>query len=582
MPIVDDHSDADQRRRRTDAPTEAQRRLRARNRRVDDARRADLAAAHEEIFAEELAAAADLAAAMNPDLPRPDWTDPAVLDPTGLGALFDGPPVPFRARTTIPEFPTNAFPDFVEAMVEAVSEDTQTDPAMAGAVALGVLASAAAGFVDVEVRRGWREPATLFVVPVAGPAQRKSAVLSAFTAPLHEVERQLNEARKGDRARIQADKVVAEAAASKAAAIASTAVAADDPSKTVALTEAEAAANAAAAIEVPPAVRLVADDITPEAAGSMLIEQGGRLAIVSAEGGIFDTFAGRYSKGIPNIDLALKGHAGDPFKMDRRDRSEATQRAVLALLLMVQPTVIDALARNDAFRGRGFLARLLFSLPESRVGRRNIDSAPVPDHVRAEWDRRIGELLTALASRDRDQGPIVLTLDEGAWQGIRALLGEVEGSLLDGDLAEIQEWGGKYVGTVARIAGLLHLSEFGVSGEHLPISAAMVSNAIMVGEYFRSCARETFGNMGADPASADAEYVLDAAEKLAAKGKHPFVRRELQLATKGRMKAAELDRTIALLIDHGWMAIAAHHPPGPLGGRSTVDYALNPHRPHRP
>ena len=38
--------------------------------------------------------------------------------------------------------------------------------------------------------------------------------------------------------------------------------------------------------------RLVADDITPEAAASLLAEQGGRLAVLSAEGGIFTTLAG--------------------------------------------------------------------------------------------------------------------------------------------------------------------------------------------------------------------------------------------------------------------------------------------------
>jgi Protein of unknown function (DUF3987) len=55
----------------------------------------------------------------------------------------------------------------------------------------------------------------------------------------------------------------------------------------------------AEAIEVPPAPRLVADDITPEAAGSLLADQGGRLAIISAEGGIFGTGAGLSGLVIP-------------------------------------------------------------------------------------------------------------------------------------------------------------------------------------------------------------------------------------------------------------------------------------------
>ena len=64
--------------------------------------------------------------------------------------------------------------------------------------------------------------------------------------------------------------------------------------------------------------QLTADDITPEAVASRLHQQGGRLAIVSAEGGIFEQIAGRYSKsGMPNLDVFLKGHAGDDIRVDR-------------------------------------------------------------------------------------------------------------------------------------------------------------------------------------------------------------------------------------------------------------------------
>jgi replicative DNA helicase len=54
-------------------------------------------------------------------------------------------------------------------------------------------------------------------------------------------------------------------------------------------------AAAADALVVPSAPRIFADDVTPEAAASLLAEQNGRLAIMSAEGGIFDTMLGRYS-----------------------------------------------------------------------------------------------------------------------------------------------------------------------------------------------------------------------------------------------------------------------------------------------
>jgi hypothetical protein len=59
------------------------------------------------------------------------------------------------------------------------------------------------------------------------------------------------------------------------------------------------AASDAEAIQVPAVPRLVADDITPEACASLLVEQAGRLAVVSAEGGLFETISGRYSNNVP-------------------------------------------------------------------------------------------------------------------------------------------------------------------------------------------------------------------------------------------------------------------------------------------
>src|SRR5664280_164192 len=82
---------------------------------------------------------------------------------------------------------------------------------------------------------------------------------------------------------------------------------------------AEAALNAQDT-RVPVLPRLVADDVTPEAAASLLAEQGGRLAVLSAEGGIFATMAGRYSGGVPALEVFLKGHAGDLLRVDRKAR----------------------------------------------------------------------------------------------------------------------------------------------------------------------------------------------------------------------------------------------------------------------
>ncbi len=48
------------------------------------------------------------------------------------------------------------------------------------------------------------------------------------------------------------------------------------------------AATAAEEMTIPAYPRLVADDVTPEALVSLLCEQGGRMAVMSAEGDLFD------------------------------------------------------------------------------------------------------------------------------------------------------------------------------------------------------------------------------------------------------------------------------------------------------
>ncbi|MFH8753965.1 DUF3987 domain-containing protein [Streptomyces rimosus] len=64
----------------------------------------------------------------------------------------------------------------------------------------------------------------------------------------------------------------------------------------------------------------LADD-APKVSATLLAEQGGRLAVMSAEGGIFDIIADRHS-GTANMKVFLKGHAGDRLRVDRRIREK--------------------------------------------------------------------------------------------------------------------------------------------------------------------------------------------------------------------------------------------------------------------
>src|SRR6185312_2641856 len=124
------------------------------------------------------------------------------------------------------------------------------------------------------------------------------------------------------------------------------------------------------------------DDITPEALGRLMAAHGERMAVFSAEGGIFETMAGRYSNGTPNLDVFLKGHAADLLRIDRRNGPLVVMDSpTLTMGLAVQPDVLRALASKPGFRGRGLLARWMYGMPASRVGYRQVSGPPVPTNV---------------------------------------------------------------------------------------------------------------------------------------------------------------------------------------------------------
>src|SRR5512133_1988912 len=167
----------------------------------------------------------------------------------------------------------------------------------------------------------------------------------------------------------------------------------------------------AANLVVPPIPRWLVDDATPEALAGLLATYG-RIALLSPEGDVFDQMAGRYNQTAgPNLGVYLKGHAGDLLKVDRRGRPpEYVERPCLTIGLAVQPEVLRGLASRPGFGGRGLLARFLYSLPASLVGRRQVGAPPVAPAVADRYALELQALASSLAVPAGDDGPAVLTL----------------------------------------------------------------------------------------------------------------------------------------------------------------------------
>ena len=356
-------------------------------------------------------------------------------------------PVPLNRLTDLPAFPVQGLPAWVRDFVEAEAEATQTPIDMAAVFSLAAIATVAASHVEVEPVDGWREPVNLFLACSMEPGSRKSAVHRDATAPILEYEHLLVQESAFSITEAASVRRIATAHLAK---IEKQAASAKDNLNRLALEEeARVAADALERLADPSPPRLFTDDATPEALATLLHQNGGRLAVLSAEGGIFDLMAGRYSNGSPNLDVYLKGHAGDPLRVDRRGRTpEFVDRPALTVGVAVQPFVLMKAARLDDFSGRGLFARFLFAMPAGNVGYRKTTSAPVPADVRAAYSTNLRALASSL-----EHGLTVLRLSGEAGALLTAWREELEPRRRpDGDLGHIQGWSSKVDGAVVRIA----------------------------------------------------------------------------------------------------------------------------------
>jgi hypothetical protein len=295
-------------------------------------------------------------------------------DSAGSAAGWE-PPVPLSTTIRPLAFPVQSLPDWLAEFVQAEATATQTPADLAGILVLTALAAAAGGLAEVEVRPGWREPLNVFTVIALPPGNRKSAVFRDVTRPLvtfekDEADRMHAIIREALTARWVAERQAEEATRQAGKADGGEAE----------LAEAIAAQAKAEAVHVPVPPQLLADDSTPEALANLLAAHR-RIAVLSAEGGVFDMMAGRYQSSVgPNLDVYLKGHAGDPIRVDRVTAKRVAYVAAAALTIgvTVQPAVLRACRDRPGFRGRGLLARFAYAVPQSTVGYRKVGAPPVP------------------------------------------------------------------------------------------------------------------------------------------------------------------------------------------------------------
>jgi putative DNA primase/helicase len=345
-------------------------------------------------------------------------------------------------------------------MIEAVAKATETPVELGATLGLTTIATCCQKIFEVVIDASYREPLSLWGVSALESGNRKTAVHFKMTEPLRVKERELCEQSKAAIAQAESERATTEARVKAIRAR----IANCEDFEDIAQGQREIDRLLVAMPDVPAAPRLWAQDITPEQLGRVMADNGERMAILSDEGGLFDILAGRYSNGVPNLDLFLQSHAGAPVRVDRGSRpSLVMHRPTLTIGLSPQPSVLRGLTGKPGFRERGLLARFIYTLPPSQLGYRHLRTEPVPIHVSTAYHEMVMALLAFEPERN-DYGDVVpfqirmSSEAEGEWREFAVL---VEVNMRPGGVYEhLKDWAGKLPGAALRAAGLFHCVQY--------------------------------------------------------------------------------------------------------------------------
>ena len=393
-------------------------------------------------------------------------------------------PLPIEAARERPAFPVDLLPGWLGEWVAAEAEATQTPPDMAGMMTLAAIATTVQRAVEVNVG-GWTEPLCIWSLAVMESGSRKSQVMTDVFGPIIAAENALRDEFGPAEQERAGDEAAYVEALKKLRTDEAKAIRNGDDEKRdeerAKRTEAEARLRDLQA-ERRALPRLFAEDVTPERYLRLMQEQRGAITLASDEGGVFATFGGRYRQGgDAYIEPLLKAHAGSPIRLDRQTGDPIIiDRPRGSIAVTLQEEALRRIGEIPGAVGLGLIARCAAVFPPDLIGTRAATAATVPASAASAYS----EKMQALASFGyRAEGFHVLRLDESA----RAVFDHFRGvdrheGRLVRDLAPIRAWGSKMPGLVARIAGLLHMAEYGVDGLRVPVSQASIERAIRFAE----------------------------------------------------------------------------------------------------
>lgn len=498
--------------------------------------------------------------------------DPASRDREERAEQWE-PPILF-GKTETPEITPDLLPGIFGEYAAALAEGLQVSPTMPTLFTMSVLSLAMQRkFVVSPHGDDYAEPTVVWAAILADSGERKSAVIQRLLAPVLLWEAKRKDAMSREIAEVETLRAINQRRVEKLqgdAAKEDNAARRDEMVREISGLKEQTPEP-----KLPP--RLFTGDTTAERLQQMLMEHGGKMAVLTDEGGIFAVMAGIYSGGEAYVDIFLQAYSGSSVRVDRGSRTAVIDRPALTFGIGIQPGLIQDMppAAKRKFRSSGLFARFFWGFPASNIGKRDMSRrGDVSPELVSRYRAAVMGLLDIQPGENDlgDECEHILVLSDTArarWVDFAQRIEEAQAD--GGRLESLRDWCAKLPGGALRLAGLLHVAEHGYKKDS-EIDADTMRQAVKICALLIPHAVSVFDMVGADPGIEDAKILWCWIER---QGRTEFKRNDVHRAFHNRF--AKVDRLIAALdILKSRALIAGPYKGAVAGGRPPVIYRVSP------
>lgn len=358
-----------------------------------------------------------------------------------------------RFSPVMPVLPNmDAFPPKMRDMIYFISHQRQASLELSIANALGTVAVASMGQIEVEIPTGSTVASNIGLIACAESGERKSSVQEIFKRPCTIWETEQMTADKNVYLEQQANRktLVRELKRIERQLQCER----EETSRTALLDKANEIGMLLDAPQTPGCSRIfMAHNLTGQAFIRTLHSNGGVGSIYTDEGDLTDLLK---NKGL--AEMFRQGLSGGSISATRVNLDLHVPVCRFSYVCTTQYTVLKNLGRLADQNEYGSIARLWFILGPTVKGNRNKTQFNQPDKSSCgvQWDAQITSVLHRAKSLRANRTPWLLQMDAKTQRHWESYCCDIDNRIASGELWSISPWASKAAGGVLRLAAILY------------------------------------------------------------------------------------------------------------------------------